>query len=234
MISGIQRVPLQSEIIQFLYRYIQDNQFRPGDRLPSQEKMVEMMGVSRTALREAIKTLEARDVLETVNGKGIYVKNLSSENILTQLEFTREKELLLEVLEARKILEREIVALVVKNITDEELDALGEVLQVILEKYREGRRQNMEDKKFHYMVYEYSHNRIMQQLILSIRGAMDKLWEFPLNMESPFTETIPLHEKFYQALRARDLKKAEFYNSEILDKMVQDILKSEYRERQKE
>ncbi len=234
MMAGIQRVPLQSEIIQFLYRYIQDNQFRPGDRLPSQEKMVEMMGVSRTALREAIKTLEARDVLETINGKGIYVKNLSSENILTQLEFTREKELLLEVLEARKILEREIVTLVVKNITEEELDALGDVLKVILEKYHQGKRQNMEDKKFHYMVYEYSHNRIMQQLILSIRGAMDKLWEFPLNMESPFTETIPLHEKFYEALRARNLKKAQFYNSEILDKVVQDILKSEYREKQKE
>ena len=228
MISGIQRMPLQSEIIRFLYEYIKSNSLQPGDRLPSQEKLIEMMGVSRTALREALKTLEARNILEIVNGKGIYLKNISSEDLFTQLQFTKEKELLLEVLEARKILEREIVALVVKNITDEELESLGKVLDVIMRKYGRGERQNMDDKKFHYMVYEYSHNRIMQKLILSISGAMDKLWEFPLNMESPFTETMPLHAKFYDALKARDVKKAQFYNQKILDKMSKDILESQY------
>ena len=233
MISGIQRMPLQSEIIQFLYKYIKSNNLQPGDRLPSQEKLIEMMGVSRTALREALKTLEARNILEIINGKGIYVKNISSQDLLTQLEFTKEKELLLEVLEARKIFEREIVALVVKNITDEELESLGKVLNVIMNKYNRGERQNMDDKKFHYMVYEYSHNRIMQNLILSIRGAMDKLWEFPLNMESPFTETIPLHAEFYYALKARDVKRAQFYNQKILDGMVKDILESQYREKKK-
>lgn len=228
MISGIQRMPLQSEIIQFIYQFMKDKHLQPGDRLPSQEKLIEMMGVSRTALREALKTLEARNILEIVNGKGIYIKDISSQDFLTQLEFTKEKELLLEVLEARKILEREIVALVVKNITDEELESLGKVLDVIMEKYKRGERQNMDDKKFHYMVYEYSHNRIMKQLILSISGAMDKLWEFPLNMESPFTETMPLHAEFYYALKARNLKNAQYYNQRILDKMVKDIMESQY------
>lgn len=229
MISGIQRVPLQSGIMQFLYNYIEKAGLQPGDRLPSQEKLIQMMGVSRTALREALKTLEARNILEIINGKGIYVKEASSGDFLTQLEFTKEKELLLEVLEARKILEKEIVALAVKNITDSELSALGEVLDVIMSKYERGERQNMDDKKFHYMVYEYSHNRIMQQLILSIKGAMDKLWEFPLNMESPFTETMPLHAEFYKALKARDEKKAQYYNQKILDSVVSDILESQYR-----
>lgn len=231
MISGIQRMPLQSEIIQFIYQFMKDKELQPGDRLPSQEKLIEMMGVSRTALREALKTLEARNILEIVNGKGIYIKDISSQDFLTQLEFTKEKELLLEVLEARKILEREIVALVVKNITDEELESLGKVLDVIMEKYKRGERQNMDDKKFHYMVYEYSHNRIMKQLILSISGAMDKLWEFPLNMESPFTETMPFHAEFYYALKARNVKKAQYYNQRILDAMVKDIMESQYNEK---
>lgn len=79
------------------------------------------------------------------DGKGIYVKEASSGDFLTQLEFTKEKELLLEVLEARKILEKEIVALAVKNITDSELSALGEVLTVIMRKYERGERQNMDE-----------------------------------------------------------------------------------------
>lgn len=228
--SGIYRRPLQSEIIRFIGEYIQKENLQPGDKLPSQGKLIELMGVSRTALREALKTLEARNVLAIVNGKGTYVKDSSPQDLLNQLEFTKEKELLLEVLEARKILEREIVTLVVKNITDEELDSLGEILNIIMDKYRRGERQNIEDKKFHYMVYEYSHNRIMQQLILSISGAMDKLWEFPLNMESPFTETMPLHADFYNALKTRDLKMAQYYNEKIIDKMIKDVLSSQYKD----
>lgn len=233
MTTGIRRMPLQSEIIKFIREYIENRHLQPGDRLPSQEKLIEMMGVSRTALREALKTLEARNILEIINGKGIYVKDRASQDLLTQLEFTKEKELLLEVLEARKILEREIVTLVVKNITEEELDSLENILNVIMEKYNRGEHQNVEDKKFHYMVYEYSHNRIMQQLILSISGAMDKLWEFPLNMESPFTETMPMHVDFYKALRSRNLKKAQYYNEKILDDVIKDVLGSQYKETEK-
>ena len=73
MTNKIQRTSLQSEIIRYIQNYIQENNLKPGDRLPSQEKLIEMMGVSRTSLREAMKTLEARNVLEAKNGKGIYV-----------------------------------------------------------------------------------------------------------------------------------------------------------------
>ena len=58
MNSKIQRTSLQSEIIRYIQNYIQENGLKPGDRLPSQEKLIEMMGVSRTSLREAMKTLD--------------------------------------------------------------------------------------------------------------------------------------------------------------------------------
>ena len=73
MTNKIQRTSLKSEIIRYIQNYIQENNLKPGDRLTSQEKLIEMMGVSRTSLREAMKTLEARNVLEAKNGKGIYV-----------------------------------------------------------------------------------------------------------------------------------------------------------------
>ena len=93
MNSKIQRTSLQSEIIRYIQNYIQENGLKPGDRLPSQEKLIEMMGVSRTSLREAMKTLEARNVLEAKNGKGIYVGSQEvndlgkSTSIITMLSF---------------------------------------------------------------------------------------------------------------------------------------------------
>ena len=80
--AKIQRVPLQYEIISYIENYIEENNLKAGDRLPSQAELLEMMGVSRTALREAIKTLEAKNVLEVKNGKGVYVKDDFQEALL--------------------------------------------------------------------------------------------------------------------------------------------------------
>lgn len=217
MRQGINRTPLQSEIIKFIQDYIQEENLKTGDKLPSQAGLIEMMGVSRTSLREAIKTMEAKGVLETKNGKGVFVKNDDRNLILSQLSFLEEKESLLEVIEARKILEREILKLTVKNITEHEIEELGKVLKVILDKYHREERQNVEDKQFHYMIYEYCHNRVLYKMMLSVRYLSDKLWEFPLDMKEPFTDTIPFHKDLYNAINERNAKKALDINDQILD-----------------
>ena len=134
MNSKIQRTSLQSEIIRYIQNYIQENGLKPGDRLPSQEKLIEMMGVSRTSLREAMKTLEARNVLEAKNGKGIYVGSQEVNDLLRLIDFAKEKELLLDTLEVRKILEREILRMVIHSATREELEELGAITRVLMAK----------------------------------------------------------------------------------------------------
>ena len=84
--AKIQRMSLQYEIISYIKNYIQEHNLKAGERLPSQAEMLEMMGVSRTALREAIKTLEAKDVLEVKNGKGVYVKENFKEALYNQVD----------------------------------------------------------------------------------------------------------------------------------------------------
>ena len=109
MVNKIKRTSLQSEIIRFILDYIREHDLNPGDKLPSQESLLAMMGVSRTSLREAMKTLEARGILEIQNGKGAYVGGLVDADGVQVIDFTQEKERLLEALEVRKILEREIL-----------------------------------------------------------------------------------------------------------------------------
>ena len=86
-----------------------------------------------------------------------------------------------------------------------------------------GEQQTAEDKKFHYTIYRLSHNQVMYQLILSISGVMDKFWEFPLNMEDPFLESLPLHEELYNAMCEKNVKKAQAINEKLLDAVYRDI-----------
>lgn len=219
----IKRTQLQSQIIEFIKQYIDENNLKSGDRLPSQEELINLMGVSRSSLREAIKTLEAKDILEVVNGKGIFLNNESTKMIFAQIEFRKEKESILELLEARRILEREILHLVILNATEDELDEIGKILKIIMDKYHKGEKQNNSDKQFHLEIYNSCHNRIMNQLILSIYNLLENLWDFPLGMKDPFTKTMPLHEELYNCIRKRNVKKAQQVNDKIIAMICDDI-----------
>lgn len=223
MTNKIQRSSLQSEIIRYIKNYIKENDLKAGDKLPSQEEMMKMMGVSRTSLREAMKTMEARNILEARNGKGIYVSGQNDHSLLLLIDFAKEKERILEALEVRKILEREILRMVIHTITPEELEELGAIKHILMDKFHKGEQQTAEDKQFHYTIYRFSHNEVMYQLILSISSIMDQFWEFPLNMADPFLESLPLHEELYLAIAEKNVKKAQSINERLLDAIYRDI-----------
>lgn len=221
--AKIQRMPLQYEIIAYIKNYMQENSLKAGDRLPAQADMLEMMGVSRTALREAIKTLEAKDILEVKNGKGVYVKDNFKDALSNQVNFAKEQESLIQLLEVRVVLEKEMLKLIVQNSTDEELQDLGETVKIVMEKYDSSERQNKEDKEFHQKLYKMCHHEVIEQLLEFLCDRMTRIWDFPLEMESPFTKTIPLHKDLYEALCERDAKKAIEINKIILKMMIREI-----------
>lgn len=221
--AKIQRMPLQYEIISYIENYVEENNLKAGDRLPSQAEMLEMMGVSRTALREAIKTLEAKDILEVKNGKGVYVKADFQEALYNQVNFVKEQESIVQMLEIRLVLEKEMLKLIVQNSTQDELQELGEIVKILMEKYHRGERQNKEDEEFHRRLYKMCHQEVLEQLLNFLANQMNSLWNFPLEMESPFTTTIPLHEELYQALCERDVKKAIEIDKTILKMEIKEI-----------
>lgn len=221
--SRNKRSPLQSEIIVYIKEYIEKNHLTRGDKLPSQSELIETLQVSRSSLRESLKTLEAKNVLEVINGKGIYVNDGNPNIISASIEFRKEKESILELLEARQILEREILNLVILKATEEELDGIDRILQVLMAKYKLKEKQNEEDRAFHLEIYKCCHNRVMQQLMLSIDSLLAKLWDYPLGMHDPFTSTIPLHEELFSYIRLRDVKRAQHVNDRILQKVCEDI-----------
>lgn len=217
------RRSLQSEIIEFIQSYILEQNLQPGDRLPSLANLAEMVNVSLPSMREAIKMLEGQNILQTKNGKGIFFLNGIPSTISTQIQFTKEKESILELLEARRVLEHEIISLVIQRATDAELDEIASVLFLLMDKYNKGEQQSEIDRKFHSLYYKYCHNRVMQQLMISIGGLLEKLWSSPLGLSSPFTSTIPLHQELFEATRERNIKTAQMINDRIIRMDIDEV-----------
>lgn len=226
MQKSIERVSLQSRIIKYIQEYIKENKLQPGDKLPCQGQFIEMMQVSRTALREAVKTLEAENIIEVKNGKGLFVGKSSRmhDAIASMLSVNNEKEQLLEVLEVRRAIEGDVLEMVIHKATDQEIKELGGVEKVLMEKYHAGVRQAREDWQFHHMIYGLCHNKIMYSLISMLCDKMEEFWNFPLHMKDPFTESLPYHHMLYQAICERNVHKAQSINNKLLDCVYNDIV----------
>lgn len=213
----IQRVSLQSEITKYIQDYIKEEGLIRGDKLPSQGEMVEIMGVSRTSLREAIKTLEAQGLLEIRNGKGVFVgSNYGNDFIQLSIGFHKEKERLLEALEVRHVLEREIIKMVVRRITEAEISELGQITDILMDKFYKKEEKRNEDRNFHYKIYMCCHNSVMYQMMTTLSDLFDAFWNDPLDIENPFEEGMPYHLELYKAIKDRNLKRALNANEEII------------------
>lgn len=210
MRSPIKKMSLQSEIVKYIQEYIKDEELKCGDQLPSQRELVEMMGVSRTSLREAIRSMEGQGLLEVRNGKGVFVgDSLRQEGFQVTISFHQEKEKMLEMLEARAILEEDLLRLVVHRITEDEIRELGRLTEILMRKFRAKEPKAQEDKDFHHYIYRCCHNEILYSVMSAVSGWLDEFWSgHPLGMENPFEGGLPYHEKLYEAIRDRDLRRA--------------------------
>lgn len=117
-------------------------------------------------------------MLETVGNKVTRYQSI--------LGFTQEKERLLEALEARRAMEKELLAMVVHSATDQEMEELGQVTERLMEKVRANLQDTAEDKEFHEMIYRMCHNQVFYAMLNLLDKYTEKFWEFPLDMDDPF------------------------------------------------
>ena len=129
---------LYERVVDRIIALIQDGTWAAGDRLPPERDLAEAFGVSRTVVREAVKTLEARGVLETLAGSGVYVRPpdsaMVSRSLRMYLQLLDQDDLDLRLAEIRCVLEVEIAALAAARATAEERqDSFHEMMEIALE-----------------------------------------------------------------------------------------------------
>ena len=106
-------------IVQQVEESILKGQLKPGDQLPAERELAQRFGVSRTAVREAVKTLREKGLVEAYTGRGTFVTNGTSQSIRQSLDSmirTSQQEGSIHLAELRAVLEPEIAALAASRI----------------------------------------------------------------------------------------------------------------------
>ena len=113
MLTKLSRETLADQAARNLQAFIQAQELKPGSLLPPETQLAADLGVSRPIIREALKTLEGKGIIEVVSGKGAVVKPLDNQPL--ELYFQRaiqiEDEAFIDLVVLRKVIEVQCAAL---------------------------------------------------------------------------------------------------------------------------
>lgn len=195
---------LGTQIEDELMKFIQDEPVEIGQKLPNEFELAEMFGVGRSTVREAVKGLVSKGILEVRRGAGTYVISTSSlENDPLGLSKVKDKyKLALELLEVRLMLEPEIAANAAKNATEEDLKELRRLCDETEENYRSGKDHIPKDIEFHTCIAMCSKNSVVETLIPIINSAVMTFAN--LTQRELMQETLDTHREVLKAIENRD------------------------------
>lgn len=202
---------------------IRRGQLRPGDRLPPERDLCERFGVSRVTVREALRMLESSGLVEIRVGArgGAFVTAPTSDRVGEGLADLLSLSVVsaADVTEARTILEVGIVPLVCERANEEDFAELAQMCErskVALHTEEYSMRMSTE---FHIRVAQATHNPAVAMIVESIRGSilrsMEQAREAALEMRHLGSQE---HERFVQAVRARDSQAATHIMREHLER----------------
>jgi GntR family transcriptional repressor for pyruvate dehydrogenase complex len=167
----IQSSRLYEQIVQQIEESILKGELSEGSQLPAERDLAKQFGVSRTAVREAIKALQEKGLVDAFPGRGTFITNGTSNSMRRSLDRiikSGEPNGWAYLVEVREILEPEIAALAAVRATDQDLATLKEALDVMDNAGRDSDAYIEADLDFHLALAEAAANPIVLSLIDSI------------------------------------------------------------------
>ena len=171
MYKRIQSERLYQQVVQQIEQGIVQGGLKVGDRLPPERELCERFGVSRTAVREAVKALREKGLVQSDPGRGTFVTNGTSRAVRNSLDLMvrmGRSDASDDLVQVRGILEPEIAALAAVHITPEQIDLLQQAVQVMDSALDDADTFVEADLAFHITLAKATKNVIIPALIDSI------------------------------------------------------------------
>ncbi|PXW28680.1 DNA-binding FadR family transcriptional regulator [Paraburkholderia caballeronis] len=194
--------------------FFKERGYESGERLPSERALAERFGVGRNALREALSTLSALRVVESRPNSGIYLRRMSTDSsfetivLLTEMGSEPSMKEVKETLEVRWALEMRAVQLACERRTEADLDSLASIIEATRAVLANKGNISAQDTAFHIALARSTHNDVLVRLLNSFyRISESRRFALFADPERGALSAAQ-HERLYEAIRKRDLKKA--------------------------
>src|ERR1700675_916818 len=202
---------LYEQIVQQVEESILKGQLKPGDQLPAERDLAQRFGVSRTAVREAVKTLREKGLVEAYSGRGTFVTNGTSQAIRQSLDLMiriNQQEGSANLAELRLVLEPEIAGPAASRIEEQLLSTMRESVAVMDRNLRDPDAYVEADLDFHLALAEAAGNPLILSLLDSIVGLLREQRSRIFNVQGGPERGQFHHKRILAAVEQRDSEAA--------------------------
>ena len=205
MLNPVKSTKIYEMVMEQIKDIVKKGELKSGDKLPSERDLSEKLEVSRASVREALKALQMLGLIEAKHGEGNFITANFENNLLEPLSIvflligSKSK----DIFELRKIIEPETAALAAKNITNEQLIELKEIMDELSDTTDEEKSASL-DKMFHYKIAQASGNPLISTIMFSVSSLIEK------NIEKSKVHSInknlvkKQHQEIYRALETKN------------------------------
>ena len=234
MFEPIKNKKVYQHVIEQVQKMVVEGVLKRGDKLPSERDLVEQLGVSRTSIREALRSLEIIGFIESRQGEGNFIKATIDSSFFEpiSLMFKLNKGSAEDILETRMIIEVEAVALAAKRIKDEDITEL-QLLMSELRKAQNEIESSRVDTQLHYKIAEITGNNLIIILLNTISSLMESFIinarEMILREKEKREILLDQHQRIVDALVERNSEKAAVAMREHLETINETMKNLKYK-----
>ena len=216
---------LYEQIVQQIEESVLKGTLKPGDQLPAERELAQQLGVSRTAVREAVKTLREKGLVEAYSGRGTFITDGTSQAARQSFDLMvklGQAEGSPHLAELRLILEPGIAALAAARVQEPEIVALREAVAVMDGAQRDPEAYIEADLDFHLALAEAAANPLILSLIDSIVGLLREQRMRIFNVEGGPQRGQIHHKRILEAIERHDPEMARSAMRSHLEQVRED------------
>jgi GntR family transcriptional repressor for pyruvate dehydrogenase complex len=211
---------LSDKVAEELLASVTSGQLEAGNKLPSERELSEQFGVSRTVIREAVRSLAAKGVLEVRAGSGVHVAEVNAASVSDQMNLFLRGQAPLDygkINEVRTTLEIRTARLAAERATEADVAEL-EASCERMEKVDDVEAASIEDVEFHRGVAKATHNELFLVMLDSIGGILLEIRRATLGVPGRLEEGARYHRRILERIAAHDVDGAgEAMREHLLD-----------------
>jgi GntR family transcriptional repressor for pyruvate dehydrogenase complex len=218
-IGPVKSTRIYEQIVGQVRTLIAEGRLKSGDRLPPERELAETLMVSRPSVREALRALQSRGLIEIRAGEGAFIRDVSLDQLVEPLALVilPHREAVGELFEARRLLEPAIAGLAAQRATPEDLGEMQRILDEQAREVAQGRTGLAQDAAFHAALAQSAHNRAIGRIVNTLMELLTQSREESLHTPGRPTRSHQDHRLILAAIRRRD---AEAARRAVLDHLV--------------
>lgn len=183
----------------------------PGDTLPSERELAQMFGVSRSSVREAVRSLELIGLLVARQGVGTVVRDPEADSFVSPVAdvLLQHRKHIGELLDVRNMLEPPVARSAARHVSAGQIAGMEDILERQKEKLRRNEPAVEEDSSFHYAIAAAADNSVVLKLVDVLMDLLRETRERSLQVEGRQEKSLAGHRRILAALMRHDAAAAE-------------------------